>query len=63
MSKWRPIETCPYRRIVVLGCWKGHWIYRTVGHREDDGYIDEMWRKIETATHWHDLDATPETER
>lgn len=57
---WRPIETCPYRRIVVLGCWiDNHWLYRTVGHREDDRYIDVDWRPLETATHWHDLEDKP----
>lgn len=57
---WRPIETCPYRRTVAIGCWNGnYWLYRTVGHREDDWYIDVDWRLLETATHWHDLEEKP----
>lgn len=58
--EWQPIETCPYRRTVVLGLWyMDCWIYRTLGHRKDDHFVDEQWRPVETATHWHDLAQEP----
>jgi hypothetical protein len=35
------------------------WLYRTVGHRKDDKFVDEQWRDITTATHWHELEDEP----
>lgn len=58
---WNKIGTCPYGKRVVLGCWHdNYWLFQTVGNKKNDKFVDERFREITTATHWHELADKPE---